>query len=197
MNVVVLPAQEYRRQRWQNGLGWTREIIRQPADGDFHWRASIAEIDHDCTFSPFPGYQRLQALIEGAGFVLRRPDGECIELLPPNARTRFDGDTVLQCALQAGPARAFNLIFDPETVDADLLHRPLVGPMVFFCNARSSWLIHLLRGDAWIRDAAPTLRLSAGDSLWLTSDDDASERLLLDGGGELLVVRLQDPARPG
>ena len=42
----VIPANEYRRERWRNGLGWTREIhASMPASGGaWDWRLSIAEI---------------------------------------------------------------------------------------------------------------------------------------------------------
>ena len=67
----VIPANEYRRERWRNGLGWTREIhaaasraaaspaAADPAAGDsWEWRLSIAEIEHDAPFSSFPGVDR-------------------------------------------------------------------------------------------------------------------------------------------
>ncbi|HEY5781340.1 MAG TPA: HutD family protein, partial [Lysobacter sp.] len=34
----VIPANEYRRERWRNLLGWTREIARWPEEGDWVWR---------------------------------------------------------------------------------------------------------------------------------------------------------------
>ncbi|MFY2980735.1 HutD family protein, partial [Klebsiella pneumoniae] len=30
----VIARLDYRRERWRNGLGWTREILRMPAQGD-------------------------------------------------------------------------------------------------------------------------------------------------------------------
>jgi environmental stress-induced protein Ves len=53
--ITLIPANEYRRERWKNGLGWTREIAREPADGDaWTWRLSIAEVEKDGPFSAFP-----------------------------------------------------------------------------------------------------------------------------------------------
>ena len=54
-----LPAHEYRRERWRNGHGWTREVLRMPeAAEDWDWRLSIAEIERDAPFSAFPGVER-------------------------------------------------------------------------------------------------------------------------------------------
>ncbi|MEO6104834.1 MAG: HutD family protein, partial [Pseudoxanthomonas sp.] len=64
MNVTFLPANEYRRERWKNGLGWTREIVRWPEDApSWDWRLSIAEIDKDCDFSSFPELDRELVLL--------------------------------------------------------------------------------------------------------------------------------------
>ena len=41
----LIPANEYRRERWKNGLGWTREIVRMPDSDAWDWRLSIAEIE--------------------------------------------------------------------------------------------------------------------------------------------------------
>ena len=55
----VISSLDYRRERWRNGLGWTREILRLPAQGD-DWalRLSVAEIEQDAAFSAFPGVER-------------------------------------------------------------------------------------------------------------------------------------------
>src|SRR4029078_5682038 len=38
VDATLIPATEYRRERWGNGLGWTREVARHPVDGVFDWR---------------------------------------------------------------------------------------------------------------------------------------------------------------
>ncbi len=54
----VIPANEYRRERWRNQLGWTRQIATGGRDDqDWDWRLSIAEIERDAPFSPFPGIE--------------------------------------------------------------------------------------------------------------------------------------------
>jgi hypothetical protein len=72
-----------------------------------------------------------------------------------------------------------------------VLHRPIVGPMVFFDQQGVDWLIHLISGRAELKDTPACPPLNAGDSLWLQPDPDASHRLILSGGGELLAVRIE------
>ena len=44
-------AADYRAMAWKNGQGMTREIAREPGDGDFLWRLSIAEVAASGDFS--------------------------------------------------------------------------------------------------------------------------------------------------
>lgn len=191
MRASHLPAHEFERQRWANGHGWTREIARETAqDGGFGWRASIAEIDRDGDFSRFPGHRRSLWLLEGAGMRLERADGSATVLQPPQQRIDFDGDEPIACRLLDGPVRAFNLIWRPSAVEAELLHRPLVGPMVFFESGGGEWLIYLARGAARVRSGAAAIELACGDALRLSADGQDERRQIVDGGGELLLVRI-------
>lgn len=190
MHALALPAFEYRRMRWKNNLGWTREIHRAPDHDDYDWRASIAEIDHDCDFSAFPGHDRILVLLEGEGMRLRLAGGEDIELLPPHGRIGFRGEDPLHCTLVRGPTRDFNLIWRRDRVQAELLHRPLVGPMVFFPEAGVQWLVHVMGGRARLKDRAEVPALEQGDSLLLWSGEGMPERAILDGGAELLLARV-------
>ncbi|MCC7247949.1 MAG: HutD family protein, partial [Lysobacter sp.] len=84
----LLPAHEYRRERWRNGLGWTREIHRHsalaakpdgeneatPVGDDWLWRLSIAEVEQEAVFSAFPGIERELILLRGNGMRLRFDD---------------------------------------------------------------------------------------------------------------------------
>ena len=88
----VIPANEYRRERWSNGLGWTREIAKSPIAGDWRWRLSIAEIEQASVYSRFPGIERVHVLLEGNGLQLKFAFGEQVDLAPPHGITRFDGD---------------------------------------------------------------------------------------------------------
>jgi environmental stress-induced protein Ves len=189
----VIPANEYRRERWRNGLGWTREIHAQAAtgkSGDWAWRLSIAEIEHDAPFSAFPGVERELVLLSGNGLRLRFDDGEVRELHPPHDRMRFAGERAVTGELLDGPTQDFNLMWRRDLVDAQLWHRPLVGPMVVFAEPGTVWAIHLLAGQARFADESGLPALAAGDTALLKADD-ARLRHVLDGAGEALLVRVQ------
>jgi environmental stress-induced protein Ves len=189
----VIPANEYRRERWRNGLGWTREIHAQAGagkPGDWAWRLSIAEIEQDAPFSAFPGIDRELVLLSGNGLRLRFDDGEVRELHPPHDRMRFAGERAVTGELLDGPTQDFNLMWRRDLVDAQLWHRPLVGPMVVFAEPGTVWAIHLLAGQARFADESGLPALAAGDTALLKADD-ARLRHVLDGAGEALLVRLQ------
>lgn len=207
MRVRVLPANEYRRERWKNGLGWTREIasgasaasrssgfdpaaVDGPGGGPASlrdWRLSIAEIDRDCTFSVFPGVDRVLVLLSGEGMTLAFDDAERAAVAPPYGRVAFAGERSVECALTAGPTRDFNVMWRRDRYGARVLHRPLVGPMLFFGEPGVEWAVHLLCGRAAFKDSPESPALAAGDSALLDGDG----RVILDGGGELLLVRFE------
>ena len=83
-----------------------------------------------------------------------------------------------------------------DRVDATLWHRPLVGPMVVFVEPGTAWAVHLLAGEARFACDCGLPSLGAGDTALLCADQSrASYRL--DGGGELLLVRVRpvDPSQ--
>jgi hypothetical protein len=192
----VIPANEYHRERWRNGLGWTREIHAavDPAAGEsWTWRLSIAEIERDAPFSSFPGVERELVLLTGNGLRLRFDDGESVVLEPPHGRLRFDGERAVTGQLVDGPTQDFNLMWRRDAVDAQLWHRPLVGPMVIFAEPGTTWAVHLLAGQARFADDSGLRGLSAGDTALLAAGEQRL-RHVLDGGGEVLLVRLQPPS---
>ena len=213
----IIAATDYRRERWRNGAGWTREIFaaRDPTsdegtevDGPWDWRLSIAEIDADAPFSAFPGVDRELVLLEGNGMRLRFDDGEVHDLMPPHDRLRFAGERSLVGELVDGPTRDFNLMWRRDAIDASLWHRPLVGSMLVFVDPGETWALHLLAGQARIVEGMAVEGTAASvDDATLAMGDTAllgaglpgagasRRRYMLDGGGELLVMRLQYTSR--
>lgn len=190
MDVFAIPANEYRRERWKNGAGWTREILRWPLESeDWDWRLSIAEVDKEGPFSAFPGVDRELVLLAGEGMRLLFEDGEVAELQPPHDRVRFAGERAVRSELVAGPTQDFNLMWKRDRIEAQLLHRPLVGPMLFFAEPGVHWAVHVLAGRAAFKDRLPPVQLEQGDTALI--DASGSGRVLIDGGGELLLVRLR------
>ncbi|MEO8003118.1 MAG: HutD family protein [Arenimonas sp.] len=190
MHVQLIPANEYQRTRWKNGLGWTREIIRQPeASENWSWRLSIAEVDKDGPFSAFENIDRELVLLSGEGMRLNFADGESVTLNPPHEKYRFAGERELSAELLGGPTHDFNVMWHRDRYEALVLHRPLVGPMVFFSEKNVTWVIYMLSGIAQFKDQPHLIRIQQGDSALLLPDDN-SGRLIIDGGGEVLLVKL-------
>jgi environmental stress-induced protein Ves len=107
----VIKRGRYRAMRWRNGRGRTLEIAREPAAGQkFAWRLSLAEIEHDCDFSAYPGYRR--ALVLAGGNALRlhfRGRGTC-SLGAARRYVRFDGSWNTRCAIPDGRCTDLSLI---------------------------------------------------------------------------------------
>lgn len=198
--VLAIPAIDYRRTRWRNGRGWTREILAVPEGDAWDLRLSIAELDAVADFSPFPGIEREQVLLHGNGVRLRFDDGAQVDLMPPHQRIRFDGGRPVTGLPLDGPVQVFNLMWRPQVVTATLLHRPLVGGMWCFGDGRTAWAVHVLAGAARIgADGREQAALAQGDSAWLASRH-GRRRYSIDGSGELLLVqveRIGSEAAPG
>ena len=202
MRERILRAADYRRMRWKNGGGWTTELAVSPesardAGGTFDWRISIAEIESDGAFSTFPHCERYIALLDGIGMELRFDAAPSVRLDRRLQFFRFAGEWQTQGLLLSGPVRDFNVIVRREAIHADVWHRPLVGPMVFVAEADTTWFVHVVSGEAAIKNRADSPTLGAGESLLLEADS-AADNVVLTGGGEVLIVRLirvPDPAQ--
>jgi uncharacterized protein len=191
VNVTLIPANEYRRERWKNGLGWTREILRWPEEAEtWDWRLSIAEVDKGGPFSAYPGVDRELVLLSGEGMQLHFDDGETVSLMPPHDHHRFAGERALSAELISGPTQDFNLMWRRDRVEATLLHRPLVGPMLFFAEPGVSWAAYLLSGRAVVKDQLLPMAMEQGDTALIQPQHSRANRVILEGGGELLLVRI-------
>lgn len=190
----VIAAADYQRERWRNGAGWTRQVHAQASADPAHawdWRLSIAEIEADAPFSVFPGVERELVLLQGEGLRLRFEDGATHTLLPPHDRLRFAGERALVGELVDGPTLDFNLMWRRDAVDAQLWHRPLVGSLAVFVDPGTTWALHQLSGQARFEAGSGLPPLQPGDTALLPGGD-ARHRHLLDGGGELLVIRVSN-----
>lgn len=192
----ILPASGYNRVRWKNGAGRTSEILRVPDHDDWQWRLSIAEIEVNAPFSSFPGVEREIVLLSGNGLRLRFDHdsaGGAHELLPPHDRLRFAGEHTAFAELIDGPTRDFNLMWKRDTCNAQLWHRPLVGTMLVFVNPGEAWAVHVLAGQARFADDSGLGAMQMGDTAILVADGKRT-RHALDGGGELLLIRIEAAA---
>ena len=186
MSWRLLRSTDYRRTRWKNDGGWTTELAVYPSETNFDWRISIADIETNGPFSTFNGYDRAIALLEGIGMELRFDNAESVRLERRLHFTRFAGEWKTDGVLISGKVRDFNVIWKRDAIEATVLHRPLVGPMVFFRDA--TWFIYLADGTAEAKCGADRCVLEAGSSLLLQPP--GGERVVLNGGGDVVLVKL-------
>lgn len=96
-------------QPWKNGGGRTRELFAWPDRERWRARVSLADIETDGPFSPFPGVVRWFAVLAGAGVELVFESGR-VRIAPGDAPLRFDGALTPMCRLLDGPTRDLNLM---------------------------------------------------------------------------------------
>ncbi len=104
--------------RWRNGGGLTRELAAWPAQGDWQWRMSVAEVGADGPFSRFDGVTRWFAVLQGPGVTLtvRTPGDSGAHGATEHRLTRadaalcFDGAAATHCSLIDGATQDFNLM---------------------------------------------------------------------------------------
>ena len=159
-------AADYRAMAWKNGQGMTREIGREPAEADFLWRLSIAEVAASGDFSLFPGYDRTITLIEGAGIRLAFEEAPERAILRRFEPFDFSGDWHCRCSLAAGPVRDFNLMVDRRRAQGRTEVLRLDGQPLER-RVESGWLLvycaeGALSAGGFPAEAGDTIRLESG-----------------------------------
>ncbi len=187
MAVSLLDPARYRRMPWKNGGGTTTEIALQELSGDagrFLWRVSIADVAEAGPFSAFTGYERLIAVVEGAGMRLT-VDGVPATVTSRADPFRFSGDAVVDCALLDGPIRDFNLIFDRERADARLDILP--ADKAADIPAGGVALVYALEGEVTLRTGDSVVQVSQG---WTARLDDTAATLETGPGACAVLARV-------
>ena len=101
INYLVMP--------WKNGLGVTREIAREPLEGEFAWRLSMATVGELAGFSRFEGVTRVLAVVEGEALSLT-VDGVTSQLHRGGASARFSGEAAAAAEALGTPVTDLNLM---------------------------------------------------------------------------------------
>ena len=198
--IRLLHARDYPRNRWKNDGGWTTEIASEPmadAVNGFRWRVSIAEIETNGPFSQFPGIDRDLLLLSGKGIELDIGDATPQRLDQRFQRIHFAGEDAVQCRLLAGATQDFNVMVARSLVSAEVHARPLNGTMLVFVETGTTWLIHVFAGTASARSGDQTVEAETGATLLITPTSTQRERVVIEGGGELIFVKFTDLTREG
>lgn len=183
-------AAAQRTEAWANGAGATTVLDSGPDAAAWRWRLSIARIECDADFSALPGVRRQFAPLDAP-----------VTLIFPHEREkpllrletfRFDGADAPHARLGDGPTRAFNLMLRDDA-EGELIARPLAGAMVLPLAPGTRWFFHQLAGHARLGIAGENVRAEQDTSLWI----EATGTLRIEGGGEVLLVRIDDSPSSG
>lgn len=117
----------YRHVPWKNGGGVTTDIAgeyrpsAEPGGWDgMIWRLSRTRIEAPGPFSDLPGYDRLLAVIDGAGLVLHPRGRPPLDVRLPFRPVRFAGEWPIDSELTRGPVGVLNLLADRTKIDIGL-----------------------------------------------------------------------------
>lgn len=141
---------------WANGCGITRELAAERDGARFLWRISVAEIAAGGPFSSFPGLVRWHTITDGAGLDLQG-EGKALRARPFEPLP-FDGALELEAHLLDGPCRAFNVIYDPERIAAQVAVH--AGAHLF--DVAADAFVFVAAGTVQVSEAT---RLVAGDAI--------------------------------
>lgn len=104
-----MPADAVAPTPWKNGGGRTRTLLALPAEDDWQLRISMADVEQDGPFSPYPGVERWLALVDGDGMRLEFGN-RAVELTPRDPPLAFDGTDAPYGRLLQGATRDLNLM---------------------------------------------------------------------------------------
>lgn len=186
---LLLRRAAHRAMPWKNGAGTTWELAREPAEGDYDWRVSIARVAADGAFSRFAGYQRHTLLLDGHGFELSGPGGERLALRSPGDCIQYDGAAEWHCRLAAGPCHDLNLIARRGS-PARLESLALAGGQWQGAGATGAPRLLVAIGAAAIESAAGAFGLAPWDALWLPAGLEARARQAGDAAGLVAIATL-------
>jgi uncharacterized protein len=187
--IFALAANAYRRERWRNGAGWTREIMRQTDVGSdvWDWRLSIAEVEQNGDFSVFPLVDRALVLLEGAGMTMTSKvddDLDALSVEAPGEMVFFPGERLLHAHLHAGPTRDYNVMWRRDRVRTTVQHIALRETIELTLLPSERVTLFALSGTAYISTAT----LESGDSALIEIDAEGNTAQI-HGNAELIVAR--------
>jgi environmental stress-induced protein Ves len=165
---------------WRNGGGVTRELTVWPAQGEWAWRMSVAEVESSGPFSRFDGITRWFAVLQGAGVVLNvQTPGDSGEsgarehrLTQNEPPLCFDGSAATDCQLISGPTQDFNLMVRDSGLPARMLR--VRGNFQTAVNAPKTIAIYAIDSGASVRFNTEELYVPPATLVWRTLSKSAT-----------------------
>jgi environmental stress-induced protein Ves len=185
--VTAIPRSAQRDEPWANGAGTTTVILREPDDDRWRIRVSVAKVEHEGPFSELPGTSRVLVPLDAA-MTLRFPDGAGLHAAR-FGMLRFAGAPAPAGVLPEGPTRDFNLMLR-NGARGEVLPRTLVDTMVLLPEPGARWLVYLDSGLATLRTAGDDPLALAPKDAALVKDHATSVRTMIEGAGEIVLVKL-------
>ena len=197
MTLISLPADQRVPLPWKNGGGVTREVASFPPIGgltDFDWRISLADVAVDGPFSAFDGYDRMIAVVAGAGMALTVDGTEHVVTRRP-VPFAFSGASDTACRLLDGPIMDFNVMTRTGRVEADV-QVMAIGGTVGLRNSETddTFVVVSFGGDTATATATVGgMPLGFLDAVVVRGGPDVS--VTADAGPSVAVVRLKQLSR--
>ena len=165
---------------WRNGGGVTRELAVWPAQGEWAWRMSVAEVGASGPFSRFDGITRWFAVLRGAGVVLNvrtaSDSGEAgaseHRLTVVDAPLCFDGGAVTDCRLIDGPTQDFNLMVRNSCLPARMVR--VRGDFQSVRSASKMIAVYAINSGACVLFDAENLYVPPATLVWRTLSKSAT-----------------------
>ncbi|KAB0267709.1 HutD family protein [Microvirga brassicacearum] len=187
MDVRVIRAEHLVRVPWKNGGGTTAEIAAFPEGSSFEtfgWRISMADVESDGPFSPFPQIDRTLVVLQGNGIELD-VNGVPYRLNRTSPKLSFSGNDTTACKLLSGPIRDLNVM----TRRGYFEHRTRIlgaGVMLLSEGTRAAFLVPMdssfdvtLDGVIYSLQCFDTMRLG-----------NTQELIQLSGSGRAILVEI-------
>jgi environmental stress-induced protein Ves len=159
---------------WRNGGGVTRELAAWPAQGEWVWRMSVAEVAASGPFSRFEGITRWFAVLQGAGVVLnvRAPSNSAEagagehRLTLNDTPLCFDGGQSTDCRLISGPTQDFNLMVQGSGLPARMVR--VNGNFQTAVGATKTVAVYAIDSGARVQFNAEEIDVQPATLIWRT-----------------------------
>lgn len=186
-SVQAIPRGAQRDEPWANGTGVTTVILREPDNADWRIRVSVAMVEQDGPFSELPGTRR--TLIPLDAPMTLRFSGDTTLHANRFEVLQFGGSPAPTGLLPEGATRDFNLMLRGE-VRGEALPHTLADAMFLPTESGVRWLVYLDSGRATLRAGdSDDMALNPRDAALVIADG-AQERALIEGAGEIVLVKL-------